>query len=77
MLNGVVSFMMHLLKDTLDGHDDQGWRQSAPVSDRECIRQCLYNSIELAGLDKEQVKRLYLKYGGTLIIWFIRMLVLI
>ena len=48
--------------------DDQGWRQRAPVSDRECIRQCLYNSIELAGLDKEQVKRLYLKYGGTLII---------
>ena len=48
--------------------DEHGWRQRAPVSDRECIRQCLYNSIELAGLDKEQVKRLYLKYGGTLII---------
>tara|TARA_Y100001937_G_scaffold98759_1_gene134780 strand:- start:175 stop:369 length:195 start_codon:yes stop_codon:yes gene_type:complete len=44
--------------------DEQGWRQRAPVSDRECIRQSLYNSIDLAGLDKEQVKRLYLKYGG-------------
>ena len=61
--------------DTNDGFagaktiiDENGWRQRAPVSDRECIRQCLYNSIELSGLDKEQVKRLYLKYGGTLII---------
>tara|TARA_B100000287_G_scaffold32782_1_gene30438 strand:+ start:162 stop:377 length:216 start_codon:yes stop_codon:yes gene_type:complete len=45
--------------------DDQGWRQRAPISDRECIRLCLYNCINLAGLDKEQVKRLYVKYGGT------------
>ena len=44
--------------------DDQGWRQRAPISDRECIRLCLYNCINLAGLDKEQVKRLYVKYGG-------------
>ncbi len=45
--------------------DDQGWRQRAPISDRECIRLCLHNCINLAGLDKEQVKRLYVKYGGT------------
>ena len=44
--------------------DDQGWRQRAPISDRECIRLCLHNSINLCGLDKEQVKRLYIKYGG-------------
>ena len=44
--------------------DENGWRQRAPVSDRECIRQCLHNCINLAGLDKEQVKRLYIKYGG-------------
>ena len=44
--------------------DKDGWRQRAPVSDRECIRQCLHNCINLAGLDKEQVKRLYIKYGG-------------
>ena len=44
--------------------DDQGWRQRAPISDRECIRLCLHNCINLAGLDKEQVKRLYVKYGG-------------
>ena len=43
-----------------------GWRQRAPVSDRECIRQCLHNCINLAGLDKEQVKRLYIKYGGKI-----------
>ncbi len=44
--------------------DEHGWRQRAPVSDRECIRLCLHNCINLAGLDKEQVKRLYVKYGG-------------
>ena len=46
--------------------DKDGWRQRAPVSDRECIRQCLHNCINLAGLDKEQVKRLYIKYGGKI-----------
>jgi len=45
--------------------DDQGWRQRAPISDRACIRIALHNSINLCGLDKEQVKRLYVKYGGT------------
>ena len=44
--------------------DDQRWRQRAPISDRECIRLCLHNCIDLCGLNKEQVKRLYLKYGG-------------
>ena len=44
--------------------DEHGWRQRAPISDRECIRLCLHNSIGLCGVDKEQVKRLYLKYGG-------------
>ena len=46
--------------------DEHGWRQRAPVSDRECIRLCLHNSIGLAGVDKEQVKRLYVKFGGKL-----------
>ena len=46
--------------------DKDGWRQRAPVSDRECIRQCLHNCINLARLDKEQVKRLYIKYGGKI-----------
>ena len=46
--------------------DENGWRQRAPVSDRECIRKCLHNSIGLAGVDKEQVKRLYVKFGGKL-----------
>ena len=46
--------------------DKDGWRQRAPVSDRECIRQCLHNCINLAGLNKEQVKRLYIKYGGKI-----------
>ena len=44
--------------------DKDGWTQDAPMSDRECIRLCLHNCIDLAGLDKEQVKRLYVKYGG-------------
>ena len=44
--------------------DENGWRQRAPVSDRECLRICLHNSISLCGVDKEQVKRLYRKYGG-------------
>tara|TARA_B100001996_G_scaffold307000_1_gene248303 strand:+ start:292 stop:564 length:273 start_codon:yes stop_codon:yes gene_type:complete len=48
--------------------DANGWRQRAPVSDRECIRQALFNSIGLCGLDKEQVKRLYRKYGGKKIL---------
>ena len=46
--------------------DEHGWRQRAPVSDRECIRLCLYNSMALCGVDKEQVKRLYVKFGGKL-----------
>ena len=45
--------------------DEHGWRQRAPISDRECIRKCLHNSINLCGLNKEQVKKLYIKYGGT------------
>ena len=45
--------------------DKDGWTQFEPMSDRECIRQCLHNCINLAGLDKEQVKRLYVYYGGT------------
>ena len=48
--------------------DHQGWPKKPPISDRECIRRCLYNCIDLSGLNKEQVKRLYKKYGGTLII---------
>ena len=44
--------------------DEHGWRQRAPISDRQCIRQALHNAIGLCGLDKEQVKRLYRKYGG-------------
>ena len=48
--------------------DKDGWERRAPISDRECIRRCLHNCIELSGLNKEQVKRLYKKYGGTLII---------
>ena len=48
--------------------DEHGWRQRAPVSDRECIRKCLHNSINLCGLNKEQVKKLYIKYGGKAIL---------
>ena len=44
--------------------DEHGWTQYGPMSDRECIRQALHNSINLCGLDKDQVKRLYVKYGG-------------
>ena len=36
--------------------DEHGWRQRAPISDRQCIRQALHNAIGLCGLDKEQVK---------------------
>tara|TARA_Y100000593_G_scaffold34139_1_gene67047 strand:- start:346 stop:519 length:174 start_codon:yes stop_codon:yes gene_type:complete len=49
-------------------YDEQGWEIAAPISDRECIRKCLHNSINLCGLNKEQVKRLYIKYGGTAIL---------
>ena len=38
--------------------DEHGWRQRAPVSDRECIYKCLDNCQNLAGLDKKQVMRL-------------------
>jgi len=48
--------------------DKDGWERRAPISDRECIRRCLYNSIYLSGLDKEQVKKLYQKFGGEKII---------
>ncbi len=45
-----------------------GWTQYGPMSDRECIRQALHNSIDLCGLDKDQVKRLYVKYGGKAVL---------
>ena len=48
--------------------DKNGWRQRSPVSDRECIRLCLHNSIGLCGVDKEQVKKLYRKYGGKAVL---------
>ena len=48
--------------------DKDGWERRAPISYRECIRRCLYNSIYLSGLDKEQVKKLYQKFGGEKII---------
>ena len=48
--------------------DGDGWTQKSPISDRECIRQCLHNCMDLAGLDKEQVKRLYVKYGGKAVL---------
>ena len=35
--------------------DKDGWRQRAPVSDRECIRTCLHNSINLCGVEKNYV----------------------
>ena len=38
--------------------DEHGWRQRAPISDRECIYRCLENCEQLAGLDKKQVQRL-------------------
>ena len=49
-------------------YDEQGWEISPPISDRECIRICLHNSINLCGVDKEQVKKLYIKYGGKEVI---------
>ncbi len=48
--------------------DEHGWTQYEPMSDRECIRQALHNSIDLCGLDKDQVKRLYVKYGGKAVL---------
>ena len=39
-------------------YDDQGWEIAPPISDRECIYRCLENCEMLAGLDKNQVRRL-------------------
>ena len=38
--------------------DENGWRQRAPISDRECNFRCLENCQALAGVDKKQVQRL-------------------
>tara|TARA_Y100001970_G_scaffold62381_1_gene79748 strand:- start:1060 stop:1233 length:174 start_codon:yes stop_codon:yes gene_type:complete len=57
-----------MIKKKKKYYDNQGWEILPPISDRECIRRCLHNSIELSGLNKEQVKRLYVKYGGAKII---------
>ena len=48
-------------------YDKDGWEISPPITDKECIRRALYNSIDLCGLDKKQVQKLYVKYGGKLI----------
>ena len=47
--------------------DEHGWRQRAPISDRACIRIALENSRNLCGLDKKQVEKLIVKYGGKLL----------
>ena len=47
--------------------DENGWRQRAPISDRACIRIALENSRNLCGLDKKQVEKLIVKYGGKLL----------
>ena len=47
--------------------DENGWRQRAPISDRACIRLALENSRNLCGLDKKQVEKLIVKYGGKLL----------
>ena len=39
-------------------YDEQGWEITPPISDRECIYRCLENCEMLAGLDKNQVRRL-------------------
>ena len=47
--------------------DEHGWRQRAPISDRACIRIALENSRYLCGLDKKQVEKLIVKYGGKVL----------
>ena len=47
--------------------DEHGWRQRAPISDRACIRIALENSRNLCGLDKKQVEKLIIKYGGKVL----------
>ena len=47
--------------------DENGWRQRAPISDRACIRIALENSRNLCGLDKKQVEKLIVKYGGKIL----------
>ena len=47
--------------------DEHGWRQRAPISDRACIRIALENSRNLCWLDKKQVEKLIVKYGGKLL----------
>ena len=47
--------------------DEHGWRQRAPISDRACIRIALENSRHLCGLDKNQVEKLIVKYGGKVL----------
>ena len=39
-------------------YDEQGWEISAPISDAECIYKCLENCEQMAGLDRNQVRRL-------------------
>ena len=47
--------------------DHQGWPKKPPISDRACIRIALENSRNLCGLDKKQVEKLIVKYGGKLL----------
>lgn len=44
--------------------DEDGWTQKVPMTDKQCILECLENGRYLAGLDREQVERLIKDYGG-------------
>ncbi len=56
--------MSEFLGDTTDKH---GFSVRPAITDDECILQCLYNNINICGLDKQQVIRLIKDRGGTVV----------
>ncbi len=60
-------FQKDIGKEVIPTVDKHGFTIKPPISDEECILQCLKNCINLCGLDKKQVQRLIIERGGKVL----------
>jgi len=50
-----------------DTRDKHGFTVRPAITDEECILKCLYNNINMCGMDKKQIIRLIQERGGKVV----------
>jgi len=50
-----------------DTRDKHGFTVRPAITDEECILKCLYNNINMYGMDKKQIIRLIQERGGKVV----------